>query len=246
MVEEYNKSTFLSDDPLGLCHQFNNNKDIEIVGLLMATLAWGNRKSIINSGNKLIKLMENEPYYFVQHFNDISYNKIQEFKHRTFNHFDLHFFLERLKYLYKKYSSLERIFAPAFKTSTNAYEPIIAFRNIFLGEYLDVRTKKHIADPSRGSAAKRLNMYLRWMVRKDHNLIDLGIWNKIPTSKLSCPLDVHSGNTARKFKLLKRAQNDWKAVEELDKNLRKLDPNDPVRYDFALFGYGVKTKIKSH
>ncbi len=144
--------------------------------------------------------------------------------------------------MYNKYDSLEQIFSPVFRKSYNAFEPILAFRLAFLGEFINVRTKKHLANPSKGSAAKRLNMFLRWMVRKDNKGVDIGIWTSIPTAKLSCPLDVHSGNTARKFKILSRSKNDWKAVEEVDKNLRKLDPNDPVKYDFALFGYGVKNK----
>tara|TARA_Y100001933_G_scaffold47316_1_gene45289 strand:- start:675 stop:1385 length:711 start_codon:yes stop_codon:yes gene_type:complete len=232
----------LKSDPLGLLRSFKNQKDLEIMGLFLATLAWGNRKSIIQSGKKLIDIFENEPYYFVKSYDSSLTHKLTDFKHRTFNSFDLHFFIERLRYIFIKYDSLEQILSPAFSKSNNSYEPILTFRSTFLGEYLDVRSKKHIANPSNGSAAKRLNMYLRWMVRKDNKGVDLGIWSSIPMSKLSCPIDVHSGNTARKFNLISRRQNDWKSVVELDENLRKMDPNDPVKYDFALFGYGVKNK----
>tara|TARA_B100000963_G_scaffold117751_1_gene102495 strand:+ start:649 stop:1272 length:624 start_codon:yes stop_codon:yes gene_type:complete len=206
---------------------------------LIATISWGNRTSILNSGRRLIKIMENDPYYFIKHFEDDIVKLSTEFKHRTFNDFDLHFFFSRLQILYKKYSSMEEIFSPYFKNSNNSYLPIIKFREEFLGEFDFVRTKKHIANPKKGSAAKRLNMFLRWMVRKDQKGVDFGIWQSINASKLSCPLDIHSGNGAREFGLIKRKLNDWKAVEELDKNLRKLDPNDPVKYDFALFGWSI-------
>jgi uncharacterized protein (TIGR02757 family) len=205
----------------------------------MATISWGNRTSIINSGKRLMKIMNNEPYYFLSNFNKEDLQLINGFKHRTFNEFDLHFFFSRLKDIYKKYSSLEELFYPQFNNNHNSYFPIINFRKEFLGEFDDIRTKKHVANPEMGSAAKRLNMFLRWMVRKDDSGVDFGLWKKIDASKLSCPLDVHSGNGARKFGLIKRKMNDWKAVEELDLNLRILDPNDPVKYDYALFGWSI-------
>jgi len=222
-----------------LVHQFKNQKDIEIVGLIIATIAWGNRVSILKSGQKLINIMENDPYYFINHFQDINMDKIQGFKHRTFNSFDLQLFINRLQIIYKKYDSLEELFYPHFKNNHNSYHAIINFRNEFLGEYAETRTKKHVANPQKGSASKRLNMFLRWMVRKDENGVDFGIWNKINPAKLSCPLDVHSGNGAREFGLISRKFNDWKAVEELDISLRKLDAKDPVKYDFALFGWSI-------
>ena len=209
------------------------------MGLLMATISWGNRTSILNSGNKLIKIMENDPSYFLKHFEEKKETTIYDFKHRTFNDFDLHFFFSRLKKIYQSHSSLEELFHPNFKNNCNSYYPIIKFRAEFLGEYNNVRTKKHIANPKSGSAAKRLNMFLRWVVRNDQKGVDFGIWKKIETSKLSCPLDVHSGNGAREFGLIERKANDWKAVEDLDFSLRKLDPVDPVKYDFALFGWSI-------
>ena len=242
-MEKYNTSTFIKDDPIGLVHNFKNQQDIEIFGLLMATLSWGNRKSIINSGKVLIEIMNNEPYYFIKKFSETDIDLLKDFKHRTFNVFDLQFFILQLQKIYNKYTSLEEVFSPGFKNSKNSLESISNFRKVFLGKYNTIRTKKHVANPSTGSAAKRLNMYLRWMVRSDRKGVDFGIWKNISTSKLSCPLDVHSGNSARRLKLLSRTQNDWKAVEELDHSLRTLDPKDPVKYDFALFGLGIKNKI---
>mgnify|MGYP001176371117 FL=1 len=242
-VEKYNTSIFIKDDPIGLVHNFKNQQDIEIFGLFMATLSWGNRKSIINSGQVLIEIMNNEPYYFIKKFSETDVDLLKDFKHRTFNVFDLQFFILQLQKIYNKYTSLEEVFSPSFKNSKNSLESISNFRKVFLGKYNTIRTKKHVANPSNGSAAKRLNMYLRWMVRSDEKGVDFGIWKNISTSKLSCPLDVHSGNSARRLKLLSRTQNDWKAVEELDHSLRTLDPKDPVKYDFALFGLGIKNKI---
>ena len=183
--------------------------------------------------------MQNEPYYFVKNFEEKNLSQLNDFKHRTFNVYDLQFFLKRLQYLYKKHSSLEDVFHKSFLNNPNSFFPIQEFRREFLGEFTTIRTKKHIANPSTGSAAKRINMFLRWMVRRDDIGVDFGIWDKISMSKLSCPLDIHSGNGARKFGLIKRKVNDWKAVEELDCNLRKLDPNDPVKYDYALFGWSI-------
>ncbi len=242
-VEKYNTSDFIEDDPIGLVHNFKNQQDIEIFGLLMSTLSWGNRKAIINSGKGLIEIMNNEPFYFIKKFSESDIDLLMGFKHRTFNVFDLQFFILQLQKIYTKNTSLEEVFSPSFKNSNNSMESISNFRKIFLGKYNTIRTKKHVANPANGSAAKRLNMYLRWMVRDDDNGVDFGIWKNISSSKLSCPLDVHSGNSARKLKLLSRTQNDWKAVEELDRSLRILDPKDPVKYDFALFGLGIENKI---
>ena len=242
LVEIYNNKEFIELDPISIPHKFSSNLDIEVIGFLIATLSWGNRKSILNSGEKLISIMNNSPYDFVMNYKEKDFSKL-EFKHRTFNSFDLHFFFLRLKYLLEKYKSLENVFLKGFQNDNTSINAIDHFRNEFLGSYYEeIRTKKHIANPKNGSAAKRINMFLRWMVRKDNNQVDFGIWKKISPSKLSCPLDVHSGNSARKMGLIKRVQNDWKTVEELDAVLRKLDPLDPVKYDFALFGWGIDQK----
>ena len=241
-VEKYNTSNFIKNDPIGLVHNYKKQQDIEIFGLLMATLSWGKRKSIINSGKILIKIMNNEPFYFMKKFSESDVDLLKDFKHRTFNVFDLQFFILQLQKIYKKNTSLEEVFSPCFKNSNNSLESISNFRKIFLGKYNTIRTRKHVANPANGSAAKRLNMYLRWMVRSDDKGVDFGIWENISMSKLSCPLDIHSGNSARRLKLLSRTQNNWKAVEELDHSLRILDPKDPVKYDFALFGLGIENK----
>lgn len=238
-VEKYNNSTFIEPDPIGLVHRFSDQKDIEIFGLIIATLSWGNRKSIIKSGENLLKIMDNEPFKFVLNFNENELNLLNDFKHRTFNVFDLQFFILRLQKIYKRFSSLEELFAPDFKKNKNSLEAIVNFRKEFLGEHHEIRTKKHVANPIKGSAAKRINMFLRWMVRNDNNGVDFGLWKSIPTSYLSIPLDVHTGNVARKLGLLSRKQNDAKALIELDKKLRELDPIDPVKYDYALFGLGA-------
>ena len=242
LVEIYNNKKFIENDPISIPHKFSKRLDIEVIGFLIATLSWGNRKSILNSGEKLISIMNNSPYDFVMNYEEKDLSKL-EFKHRTFNSFDLHFFFLRLNHLLQKYNSLEDVFLKGFKNESNSLNAIDCFRSEFLGEYQnEIRSKKHVANPKKGSAAKRINMFLRWMVRSDNKGVDFGLWKKINPSKLSCPLDVHSGNSARKMGLIKRAQNDWKTVEELDKVLRILDPNDPSKYDFALFGWGIDQK----
>ena len=239
LVEIYNNKEFIELDPISIPHKFSSNLDIEVIGFLIATLSWGNRKSILNSGEKLISIMNNSPYDFVMNYKEKDFLKL-DFKHRTFNSFDLHFFFLRLKYLLEKYKSLENIFLKGFQNEKTSIGAIDRFRTEFLGQYYEeIRTKKHVANPKNGSAAKRINMFLRWMVRKDNNGVDFGIWKKISPSILSCPLDIHSGNVARKLGLLSRKQNDHKAVLELDNKLRELDVKDPVKYDFALFGLGV-------
>ena len=204
----------------------------------MATIAWGNRKSIITNGNRLVELMGNSPYDFVMNFSEEHVGSLSNFVHRTFNNEDLGYFLKSLQNIYKNHEGLESLFSK--HAEKNSMQPAIhQFKKTFFELPHPPRTQKHISDPLKNSAAKRINMFLRWMVRNDAAGVDFGIWKSISPSKLSCPLDVHSGNVARKLKLLKRKQNDSKALMELDKSLRKLDPNDPVKYDFALFGLGV-------
>ncbi|WKK64842.1 TIGR02757 family protein [Lutimonas zeaxanthinifaciens] len=238
-VFEYNNPKFIESDPIQIPHRYDLKEDIEISAFLTATIAWGNRTMIINNAAKLMEIMGNSPYDFVMEYNT---NKSAEFVHRTFNAVDLDFFLTSLRNIYKKHHGLEAIFtryAQAETTQTAIHE----FKNIFFGIPHPKRTEKHVSDPLKGSAAKRINMFLRWMVRRDAAGVDFGLWPEIPPSSLSCPLDVHSGNVARKLGLLKRKQNDAKALKELDLNLRVLDPSDPVKYDFALFGLGVFEKF---
>lgn len=237
-VEQYNNPKFIESDPIQIPHQFNKNEDIEIAGFLTATIAWGNRKSIINNAKRLMELLDNSPHDFVVNHQQIDLEKLLPFVHRTFNGDDCIQFIKSLQHIYKNYNGLESVFAESAE-KYSMQTSISKFKNIFFEIDHLKRTQKHVSDPLKNSAAKRINMFLRWMVRNDNAGVDFGIWKSMTPSQLSCPLDVHSGNVARKLGLLKRKQNDAKALNELDKSLRKLDPNDPVKYDFALFGLGV-------
>ncbi|WP_299335210.1 TIGR02757 family protein [uncultured Psychroserpens sp.] len=237
-VEQYNHPRFIESDPIQIPHQFSNKEDIEISAFLTATIAWGNRKSIINNATKMMNLLGQSPYDFILNHKDSDLVKLKPFVHRTFNGDDFIQFIKSLKHIYTKHNGLEAVFSK-YAESNSLQLAIHKFKEHFFEiEHLE-RTKKHVSDPLKNSAAKRINMYLRWMVRQDYNGVDFGIWNSLSPNQLSCPLDVHSGNVARKLKLLKRKQNDGKALAELDNALRRLDPNDPVKYDFALFGLGV-------
>ncbi|MFK7831677.1 MAG: TIGR02757 family protein [Winogradskyella sp.] len=234
----YNHPKFIESDPIQIPHQFSKKEDIEIAGFLSATIAWGNRKSIINNANKMMALLDHSPFEFIMQHQDSDLEKLTPFVHRTFNGYDFIQFIKSLQHIYTNHNGLEAVFAKHAKHDS-LQQSIHEFKNVFFEiDHLD-RTKKHVSDPLKNSAAKRINMFLRWMVRNDNNGVDFGIWTSISPSKLSCPLDVHSGNVARKLGLLKRKQNDGKALAELDKALRRLDPKDPVKYDFALFGLGV-------
>lgn len=237
-VIQYNQLKFIESDPIQIPHKFSRKEDIEIIGFLVATLAWGNRKSIINSGHKLIDIMGNSPYDFVMNYSENVRERLTGFVHRTFNDKDLSYFLVALRNIYKDHNGLEQVFYKnAQKDSLQA--SIHQFKKLFFSLPHLTRTEKHISDPFKNSAAKRINMFLRWMIRRDRSGVDFGIWESMNPAQLSCPLDVHSGNIARKLDLLTRKQNDAKALLELDTSLRDLDPKDPVKYDFALFGLGV-------
>jgi uncharacterized protein (TIGR02757 family) len=237
-VIEYNNPKFIESDPIQIPHLFSIKEDIEIAGFLTATIAWGNRKSIINNAKRMMDLLDHSPFEFVMNHNEADLEVLSPFVHRTFNGYDFIQFITSLKHIYTEHSGLEAVFAKHVE-SNSLQKSIHNFKNTFFEiEHLD-RTKKHVSDPLKNSAAKRINMFLRWMVRNDTNGVDFGIWKNISPSTLSCPLDVHSGNVARKLGLLNRKQNDGKALFELDTNLRKLDKEDPVKYDFALFGLGI-------
>lgn len=241
-VEQYNHPSFLESDPIQIPHRFNLKEDVEISAFLTATIAWGNRKSIINNANRMMELMDNAPYDFILNHKEADLEKFSGFVHRTFNPIDLCYFITSLKNIYETHGGLENVFANGI--SKDSMQPAISnFKHTFFELPHQTRTTKHVSDPLKGSAAKRINMFLRWMVRDNSTGVDFGLWKSIPTSVLSCPLDVHSGNVGRKLKLLRRKQNDGKALAELDKSLRKLDPIDPVKYDFALFGLGVFEKF---
>ncbi len=235
----YNQPTFIQGDPISIPHQFTRKEDIEISGFLTAIIAWGRRDQIIKSANYLMELMENNPYDFVINAGPSELKKLTHFYYRTFKADDLLFLVEALKNIYNNYGGLEQVAIDGFSKQNNIKDVILNIRGHLLQTEHLKRSEKHLANPESGSAAKRINMFLRWMIRQDDKGVDFGLWKSIPQSKLMCPLDVHSGRVARKLGLLTRTQNDWKAVEELTANLRKFDPDDPVKYDFALFGTGV-------
>lgn len=238
-VIQYNKPKFIESDPIQIPHRYKLKEDIEIAAFLTATISWGNRKMIIKNAQQLMELMGNSPYDYVMESNPIEHIS---FVHRTFNATDLQYFIRALRNIYTCHGGLETVFSK----NTDDYSiqsSIHYFKKIFFELEHPKRTQKHVSDPYKGSAAKRINMFLRWMVRHDNTGVDFGIWNSISPSILSCPLDVHSGNVARKLGLLARKQNDARALKELDDQLRKMDPNDPVKYDFALFGLGVFEKF---
>ena len=237
-VFQYNTLDFIGSDPVQIPHQFSVKEDIEISGFLTATIAWGNRKMIINNSKRMMDMLGNSPYDFIMSHNDSQLEKLDSFVHRTFNNDDFKTFIKALQHIYTAHNGLEMAFAKNQQPLT--MQPAIAeFKKLFFEIIHQPRTMKHVSDPMQGSAAKRINMYLRWMVRQDQKGADFGIWKSISPASLSCPLDVHSGNVARKLGLLTRKQNDGKALAELDTALRKLDASDPVKYDFALFGLGV-------
>jgi uncharacterized protein (TIGR02757 family) len=240
-VEQYNSPGFIKTDPVQIPHQFSKKEDIEIAGFLTATIAWGNRKSILNNASKLMELLEYSPFDFVMNHSETDLFSLENFVHRTFNGTDLQYFVQSLKNIYLKHDGLEAVFTK-YAEANSLQMSIHQFKQLFFELPHPSRTQKHVSDPLKNSAAKRINMFLRWMIRNDAAGVDFGIWKSLSPSQLSCPLDVHSGNTARKLGLLKRKQNDGKALMELDRSLRKFDPADPVKYDFALFGLGVFEK----
>lgn len=243
-VSLYNTIDFIETDPIQIPHRYELKEDIEIAGFFAATIAWGNRKMIINNANKIMDIMGNSPYDFVMNAPNYRVESIEGFAHRTFNSSDLISFIKNLRHIYTYHGGLEGIFTK-YQTEHSLQPAISQFKKLFFEMDPSSRAGKHISDPENGSAAKRINMMLRWFCRKDKRGVDFGIWKNISPSKLSCPLDVHSGNVARQLGILTRKQNDSKALNELDTALRMMDPIDPVKYDFALFGLGVFEKFNS-
>ncbi len=237
---QFNNTSFIETDPISIPHQFSKKEDVEIASLLVATIAWGQRTSIINNGNKLMRLMNDEPHDFILNFSKKDAARFEGFVHRTFNSTDCVFFLNSLKHIYTKHGGLEAAFSTDFSSKeTDVKNAITNFRALFLNTEHQSRSEKHISNPSAKSSAKRLCMFLRWMVRKDKHGVDFGIWKSIKSSQLCLPLDLHTGNVSRKLCLLNRTQNDWQAVEEITSVLRTFDKNDPIKYDFSLFGLGA-------
>ncbi len=239
-VDQFNRPNFIENDPISIPHRFKKKQDIEIAGLFAAVLAWGQRKTIMRKCGELMEMMGNEPYRFITQHSENDLRSLSGFKHRTFNEIDLLYFIEVLRWMYQKNSSLEDFFFTSASDQTIEQGLIKFHKSFFSLEHHPHRTKKHLPTPERKSTCKRINMYLRWMVRNDHQGVDFGIWKKIKPSQLVCPCDLHVDRVGRRLKLIKRKQTDWLTALELTSNLRSLDPIDPVKYDFALFGLGIE------
>lgn len=239
-TEKFNQPGFIEFDPISIPHAFSKKQDIEISGLFAAVLAWGQRKTIIRKCQELMAQMDDAPYDFIRNHQESDLRRFTEFRHRTFNPTDALYFIEALHSLYKDHHSLE----DAFFTSTHdetVEKGLIQFNQKFFAlPDSPHRTRKHLPTPERKSTCKRINMYLRWMVRSDNKGVDFGLWKKIKPAQLICPCDLHVDRVARTLKIIKRKQTDWLTALELTANLRRLDPTDPVKYDFALFGLGVE------
>ncbi|QZE14295.1 TIGR02757 family protein [Halosquirtibacter laminarini] len=239
---QFNAPEFIETDPIQIPHLFTKKEDIEISGYIAATLAWGKRNSIILNSTKIIERMDYAPYDFIKEYRPQDLNRFKDVKHRTFQYEDICFFMKSFHHIYQNCGGMELLFKEGLKNGGRMKDAIFHFRKQFLRDKEGYRTQKHIANPIKGSAAKRINMFLRWMVRQDGFGVDFGIWN-IDPKELFIPLDVHVGNVSRKLNLLERKANDWKAVEELTNKLKELDPSDPVKYDYALFGMGIFEKF---
>lgn len=236
----YNQSTFIKDDPISIPHLFSGKQDIEIAGFFAAIFSWGNRTTIINKSKELMALMDNAPHQFITQHQTKELKQLLQFKHRTFNADDLLYFVEFLKFHYSKSDSLETAFIKGLnKKDVTIENGLVSFRNYFFSMEHLKRTEKHVSSPLQKSTCKRLNMFLRWMVRKDKTGVDFGIWNKISPSQLICPVDVHVARVAVQLNIIQRKQVDWQTALELTGFLKTLDPADPVKYDYALFGMGV-------
>lgn len=240
-VDLYNQPFFIPTDPVCIPHLFSRKQDIEISAFFAAIFAWGNRTTIISKATALMCIMDMKPYQFCMKAGKAELEELENFRHRTFQSTDLLYFIDFFRHHYSDHESLETAFTMHGDT---VEEMLTGFQTYFFSlEHVPARTRKHIASPARNSTCKRLNMFLRWMVRRDEKGVDFGIWENISPSALICPLDVHVARVARRFGLLKRKQTDWQAAIELTEYLRKLDPSDPVKYDFALFGLGVMEKF---
>ena len=245
--QKFNTPQFIPDDPICIPRRFTQKQDIEISGFIAAIFAWGQRKTIINKSNEFISIMGDAPFDFVKNHKEVDLIPFEDFKHRTFNGTDALYFISTFKRFYNNYDSLEDIFLQGIRAESTTIEGgLLAFHDDFFNdEFAPQRTRKHIPTPLRKSTCKRINMFLRWMVRRDNSEVDFGIWQRINPSQLICPCDVHVDRVARQLGLITRKQTDWQTALELTENLRQLDPKDPVKYDFALFGLGLEQKLKA-
>jgi len=243
-VDQYDRPFFIAEDPISIPHLFSKKQDIEIAGFFAAIFSWGNRTTIIKKTKELMQCMEMSPHEFCLNYNPKKASKLKGFKHRTFNTDDLFYFVEFFQHHYQTSKTLETAFSKWMKPNDNNTENALdGFKKYFFSMEHLKRTEKHVSSPVQKSTCKRLNMFLRWMVRRDKNGVDFGIWRRISASQLICPVDVHVARTARRLNLLKRKQTDWLAAIELTENLKKFDSDDPVKYDFALFSLGILEKF---
>ncbi|MBN2662192.1 MAG: TIGR02757 family protein [Bacteroidales bacterium] len=240
--QKYNTLNFIETDPIQIPHSFSTKENIEISAFLAATIAWGKRKMIIKNAKKMMEILDNNPFDFISNASEKDFNNIEPFVHRTFQHIDFVFFLKSMQNIYKNKGGLEEVFWNGYKKNQNIKNAIANFRKEFFAIPHPTRTKKHVADVDKNSAAKRINLFLMWLIRKDNIGVHFGLWDKFNPADLMLPLDVHTANMSRALELLSRKQNDWKAVAELTENLRKFDPNDPTKYDFAIFGLDINFK----
>jgi len=238
----YNRPAFIETDPIQVPKQFSQKENIEIAAFFTATISWGSRPAIIKNARQLMHLMGNRPYEFITQNSEKDLKRLDSFVHRTFNGRDCIYFIRSLKNIYQNHGGLRQVFESGFQLENSVKSALAHFYQVFF-EIPGERTRKHVANVNGGASAKRLNMLLRWLVRDDNCGVDFGLWKGIPASQLMLPLDVHTGNVARKLGILQRKQNDWKAVEEITATLRKFDAEDPIKYDFALFGLGIFEKF---
>ncbi len=239
----YNRDTFIDTDPIQIPRAFSKKEDIEIAAFLAATIAWGQRPTIIRNAKKLMQWMDQAPHDFIMNAERSDLDNFAGFKHRTFNGEDAIFFIQALQNIYKNHEGLESVFSKPTQNGGDAKDALSHFRDVFFSINHPSRTEKHVSNVLKKSSAKRLNMFLRWMVRKDKRSVDFGIWDKMSAADLYLPLDVHTGRVGRKLGILNRKQDDWPAVAEITNSLREFDPKDPIKYDFALFGLGVFEKF---
>ncbi len=238
---KFSNRGFIEEDPVLIPHLFQKKQDIEIAGYIAATFAWGQRKTIINKSKEFLSLMDNSPLEFVLNFQDSDEKQFHGFKHRTFNGMDAISFLKFFRKCYSKFESLEDM---AFSNnSEDVKSGIIQIRESFI-EFASPmeRTLKHVQNPLKGSACKRINMFFRWMVRKDNDGVDFGIWKNLGPSNLICPLDIHVSRASYELGMIKKVTSDWNTAIEITNVLLELDPKDPIKYDIALFSLGRKLR----
>lgn len=239
----YDRPEFIACDPISVPHRFTDRADREIAGFFAATIAWGNRKSIVANGHRMMRCMDDAPADFVRNASDRELAQLERFVHRTFNGGDLRDFVLALRRMELLYGGIGAFFESRYLGCGDLRTVLADFRTEFFAAEHAPRCEKHLSSIAKGAACKRLCMYLRWMVRRDDRGVDFGLWTRIPMAALYLPLDVHAGDTGRTLGLLRRRQNDWRAVEEITQALRGYDAADPVRFDFALFGAGIDGMI---